>query len=108
MHQLPVFTAEVPHEAIHFVSMGERTPVPEQQEIFQLLHNTKIGLTLSAIDNVGYEFRQEITLYPGDFRTPTISPRTAHIFAGTNSPFAGMARWMIKNHPSSKLVKKTL
>lgn len=104
----PVFTAEVPLDAIHFVSMGERTPVPQQKEIFQLLHKTKIGLTLSAVDNVGYGFRQEIVLYPGEFRNPTISPRTAHIFAGTNSPFSEMARWMIENHPSSKLVNKTL
>lgn len=104
----PVFITAVPHEAIHFVSMGERTPVPQQREIFQLLHKTKIGLTLSAVDNVGYGFRQEIILYPGEFRNPTISPRTAHIFAGTNSPFSEMARWMIENHPSSKLVNKTL
>lgn len=104
----PVFTADVPHEAIHFVSMGERTPIPQQKEIFQLLHKTKIGLTLSAIDNVGYGFRQEIILYPGDFRNPTISPRTAHIFAGTNSPLAEMARWMIDKHPSSKLANKTV
>lgn len=104
----PVFTADVPHEAIHFVSMGERTPVPQQKEIFQLLHRTKIGLTLSAIDNVGYGFRQEIILYPGDFRNPTISPRTAHIFAGTSSPLAEMARWMLDKHPASKFVNKTL
>ncbi|MGF6646527.1 DUF2971 domain-containing protein [Paraburkholderia sp. GAS82] len=104
----PVFAAEVPQEAIHFVSMGERTPVPQQKEIFQLLHKTKIGLTLSAVDNAGYGFRQEIILYAGDFRNPTISPRTAHIFVGTNSPFAEMAQWMIENHPTSKFVNKTV
>ncbi|MFM0372375.1 DUF2971 domain-containing protein [Paraburkholderia aspalathi] len=103
----PVFTMEVPQEAIHFVSMGERTPVPQQKAIFQLLHKTKIGLTLSAVDNAGYGFRQETILYPGDFRNPTVSARTAHIFAGTNSPFADMARWMIEKHPASKLVNKT-
>lgn len=103
-----MFTAEVPQEAIHFVSMGERTPVPQQKEIFQLLHETKIGLTLSAVDNVGYGFRQEIILYPGDFRNPTISARTANIFVGTNSPFAEMARLMIENHPTSRLVNKTV
>jgi hypothetical protein len=104
----PVFAAEVPQEAIHVVSMGERTPVPQQKEIFQLLHKTKIGLTLSAVDNAGYGFRQEIILYAGDFRNPTISPRTAHIFVGTNSPFAEMAQWMIENHPTSKFVNKTV
>ncbi|MCP1120688.1 DUF2971 domain-containing protein [Robbsia andropogonis] len=104
----PVFTLEVPQEAINFVSMGERTPVSHQKEIFQLIHKTRIGLTLSAVDNVGYGFRQEIILYPGEFRNPTVSPRTAHIFAGTNSAFSEMARWMIENHPASNLVNKTV
>jgi hypothetical protein len=104
----PVFAADIPQEAIVTVALGERTPVSEQKEIYQLLKNTKIGLTLSAVDNMGYGFRQEIILYPGDFRNPTVSARTAHIFVGTDSPFAEMARWMIENHPSSPLVNKTV
>ncbi|MDB5782322.1 DUF2971 domain-containing protein [Caballeronia mineralivorans] len=104
----PVFTADVPQNAIVTVALGERTSVVQQREIYNLLHQTKIGLTLSAVDNVGYGFRQEVILYPGDFRNPTISPRTAHIFVGTDSPWAEVARWMIDSHPLSPIVNKTL
>ena len=104
----PVFTSDVPQEAIVTVALGERTPVAQQKEIYKLLRDTNIGLTLSAIDNVGYGFRQEVVMYPGTFRNPTVSPRTAHIFVGTDSPFAEMARWMIENHPSSPIVNKTV
>ncbi|MGF6859212.1 DUF2971 domain-containing protein [Paraburkholderia sp. CI3] len=104
----PVFTADVPQEAVVTVALGERTPVAEQKEIYQLLRKTKIGLTLSAVDNVGYGFRQEIILYPGEFRNPTVSPRTAHLFVDSNSFYAETARWMIDNHPASALVNKTV
>lgn len=104
----PVFTLDVPREAIVTVALGERTPVAEQKEIYKLLRDTNIGLTLSAIDNVGYGFRQEIVLYPGTFRNPTVSPRTAHIFADTDSFFGEAARWMIDNHPASPIVNKTV
>lgn len=104
----PVFTVDVPQEAIVTVALGERTPGAQQREVYQLLKNTQIGLTLSAVDNVGYGFRQEMILYPGDLRNPTVSPRTAHIFAGTNSPMAGVAQLMIERHPLSPLVNKTV
>lgn len=102
----PIFVMKIPKEAIVTVALGERTSVAEQREIYNLLHETEIGLTLSAIDNVGYGFRQERLLYAGKFRNPTISPRTAHIFAGTNSPFAAMAQQLIDSHPLSPLVNK--
>lgn len=104
----PVFTLGVPAEAIVTVALGERTPVCEQKEIHKLLRDTNIGLTLSAIDNVGYGFRQEMVLYPGTFRNPTVSPRTAHIFADADSFFGEAARWMIDNHPASPIVNKTI
>lgn len=102
----PIFVMKIPKEAIVTVALGERTPVAEQREIYNLLHETEIGLTLSAIDNVGYGFRQERILYAGKFRNPTISPRTAHIFAGTNSSFSAMAQQLIDSHPLSPLVNK--
>lgn len=104
----PVFTSDIPREAIETVALGERTPVAEQKEIYKLLRDTKIGLTLSAVSNVGYGFRQEIILYPGTFRNPTVSPRTAHIFADTDSFLGDAARWMIDNHPASPVVNKTI
>ncbi|NYH21748.1 DUF2971 domain-containing protein [Paraburkholderia bryophila] len=108
IRKFPVFTADIPQEAIVSVALGERTPVPQQQEIYQLLKDTKIGLTLSAVDNVGYGFRQEVILYPGDFRNPTVSARTAHIFLGTSGFHAEAARWMIDHHPMSPIVNKTV
>jgi len=104
----PVFTADIPQEAIVSVALGERTPVPQQQEIYQLVKDTKIGLTLSAVDNAGYGFRQEVILYPGDLRNPTLSPRTAHIFLGTSGVLAELARSMIDHHPMSPIVNKTV
>lgn len=103
----PVFTADIPQEAIISVALGERTPVPQQQLIYQLVKDTKIGLTLSAVDNVGYGFRQEVILYPGDLRNPTVSPRTAHIFLGASGVLSELARSMIDHHPMSPLVNKT-
>jgi hypothetical protein len=69
--------------------------------------DTKLGLTLSAVDNSGFEFRQEVILYPGDLRNPTLSPRTAHIFLGTSGVLAELACSMIDNHPMSRIVNKT-
>ncbi|WMY09102.1 DUF2971 domain-containing protein [Paraburkholderia phenoliruptrix] len=104
----PVFTADIPQEAIVSVALGERTPIPQQQEIYQLVKSTKIGLTLSAVDNAGYGFRQEVILYSGDLRNPSLSPRTAHIFLGTGGVLAELARTMIDNHPISPIVNKTV
>lgn len=104
----PVFTRDIPQEAIVTVALGERTPVAQQREIYQLLRNTSIGLTLSAVANNGYGFRQEVVMYPGKLRNPTVSPRTAHIFSDTESPLGEMARWMIANHPASGVVNKTV
>lgn len=102
----PIFVMKIPREAIVTVALGERTPVAQQKEIYNLLRETKIGLTLSAVDNVGYGFRQELVLYAGEFRSPRISPRTAHIFAGTDSPLAEVAQRMIDSHPLSQFVNK--
>jgi hypothetical protein len=94
--------------AIVTVALGERTPVAQQKAIYKLLRATNIGLTLSAVDNVGYGFRQEVVMYPGKSRNPTVSPRTAHIFSDMDSPFGEMACWMIENHPASPIVNKTV
>ncbi|MCI0147540.1 DUF2971 domain-containing protein [Paraburkholderia sediminicola] len=102
----PVFTADIPQEAIVSVALGERTPVSQQQEIYQLVINTKIGLTLSAVDNVGYGFRQEVVLSPGEFRNPTMSPLTAHIFLRAGGSLAELARTLIDRHPMSPIVNK--
>lgn len=104
----PIFTLEIPQEAIVTVALGERTTVAQQREIYQLLRDTSIGLTLSAVANVGYGFRQEVVMFPGKLRNPTVSPRTAHIFSDTDSPLGEMARWVIEKHPASAVVNKTV
>jgi hypothetical protein len=101
-----VFTMRVPRECIATVSLGERTPVMSQREIYDLVRNTEIGLSLSAVDNNGYLFRQEIVKFsgPGSEKIgPMVSPRTAHIFSHLKTDFGEMARWMIEKHPASKI-----
>ena len=102
-----VFTAELPRDAIVSIALGERTPIAQQKEIYTLIKPTSIGLTLSAVDNVGFGFRQERILFQGPHRNPTISPRTAHIFSETNTLFGELARTLIRVHPASPIVNKT-
>jgi len=81
--------------------------VISQREIYGLVRNTEIGLSLSAVDNCGYLFRQEIVKFPGpgsEKMGPMVSPRTAHIFSHLKTDFGEMARWMIEKHPASKIV----
>lgn len=103
----PVFTADLPQDAIVSIALGERTPVAQQKEIYTLVKPTVIGLTLSAVDNVGFGFRQERILFHGSLRNPMISPRTAHIFSDANSSFGELCRTLIRVHPASPIVNKT-
>ena len=103
----PVFTADLPPDAIVSIALGERTTVAQQKEIYTLVKPTAIGLTLSAVDNVGFGFRQERILFEGPLRNPMISPRTAHIFGDANSPFGELCRTLIRTHPASPVVNKT-
>ena len=106
-HGFPVFIQTIPKECIKTVAFGERTSVGHQRDIYGLIKDTDIGLSISALDNIGYTFRQEIIKYRGPLsRTigPTISPRTAHIFSHLDSPLGEMARFMIEKHPASVIV----
>lgn len=102
----PIFTAEIPAEAIVSIALGERTPVAQQREVYVLVKPTAIGLTLSAVDNVGFGFRQERILFEGSLRNPTVSARTAHIFSDRTTPFGELARTLIQTHPASPIVNK--
>jgi Protein of unknown function (DUF2971) len=102
-----VFTKKLPQECIKTITFGERTSVADQREIYSLVKNTEIGLSLSAVDISGYGFRQEIIKYHGQNSIkvgPVVSPRTAHIFSRLNSPLGERARFMIEKHPASKIV----
>jgi hypothetical protein len=103
-----VFTQNVPVEAIKSVILGERTPIPDQIEIFDLVKNTTIALSLAAIDHSGYAFRRERIKFnvPVSQVGPMMSPRTAHIFSDAVTQRGEFARWMVDNHPMSKIVNK--
>jgi hypothetical protein len=109
-NRFPVFVMDIPRECIRSITLGERTSIKNQREIWDLVKNTNISLSLAAIANWGYEFRNEIIKYdkPVSEMSPTISPRTAHIFSDLNGDFGEIARWLISNHKLSKVVNNTV
>ena len=106
----PVYVMEFPIECIKCVVLGERMPIATQREIWQLVKDTKISLSLAAISNRGYEFRKEQIKYnePVSKMPPVISPRTAHVFSEMGGPIGDTARFLLKNHPLSDVVNRTL
>jgi hypothetical protein len=103
-----VYTQHLPPECIKSVTLGERTPVTEQRAIYDVVKDTRITLTLAAIDHHGYAFRRELIkmAVPVSEMNPWITPRTAHIFSHLETPFGEIARHLIANHPMSKIVNK--
>ena len=108
--RLPIYVMDVPKDAIKGITLGERTPVEEQKEIWNLVKNTNITLSLAAISNWGYEFRNEIIKFnvPLSEMNPIISPRTAHIFLDDGGVLGEIARWSIEQHPHSETVNDTV
>jgi hypothetical protein len=105
----PVYVREVPIESIKSVILGERTEVPEQRDIFVRIMNTKIALTLAAIDHSGYAFRHERIKFAvpiSQAGSIMMSPRTSHIFKDLKSQRGEVARWLVENHPLSKVINK--
>ena len=104
----PVYTQNLPPECIKSVTLGERTPVMEQRAIYDAVKDTRITLTLAAIDHRGYAFRRELIkmAVPVSEMNPWITPRTAHIFSHLTTPFGEIARHLIASHPMSKTVNK--
>jgi hypothetical protein len=106
----PVFVQKIPRDAIKSIIVGERTKIADQQEIYRIIKETKIGMLLAAVDEVGYEFRYERIKFnePLSKMQPMMSPRTAHIFADAATQQGEFARWLVKHHPLSKIVNKTV
>ena len=107
----PIYVQKIPQECIKSIILGERTAIIDQREIYHLVKNTEIGLSLSAIDNNGYQFRRELIKLSGPqskLLVPVISPRTAHIFSDLKTPLGDFARFMINRHPLSCIVNNTL
>jgi hypothetical protein len=94
---------------IKSVTLGERTPVPEQRAIYDAVKETRITLALAAIDHRGYAFRRELIKLAApasEFGGPYLTPRTAHVFSHLTTPLGQVARHLIANHPMSKTVNK--
>jgi hypothetical protein len=107
----PIYVQKIPQECIKSIILGERTAIIDQKKIYHLVKNTEIGLSLSAIDNNGYQFRRELIKLPGPqskLLGPVVSPRTAHIFSDLKTPLGDFARSMINRHPLSYIVNNTL
>lgn len=106
----PVYVMDIPLECIKTVTLGERTPVPQQREIWELIKNTHISMFLAAVANWGYQFRDELIKYnvPISEKNPVLSPRTAHIFTHLDSEIGEMARWLVEKHKFSEIVNHTV
>ena len=102
----PVFTRDLPIEAIKTITLGERMSLPKQREVFARIMDTKVGLSQAAIDLSGYAFRREIIKYPVPISEmpPVLTPRTAHIFSELDNQFVEFARALLRVHPLSKIV----
>jgi hypothetical protein len=89
----PVYTQHLPPECIKSVILGERMPVVQQRAIYDAVKDTRITLTLAAIDHRGYAFRRELIkmAVPVSEMNPWITPRTARIFSHLNTPFGDRA-----------------
>lgn len=102
--EFPIYTQQLPLASIKSVTLGERTPVVEQREIYAAIKGTQISLWLAAIADRGYAFRRELIKMAGS--GPCLSPRTAHIFSHLETPLGDLARTLIAQHPMSKIVNR--
>ena len=108
MSGYPVLTMDIPLECIKSVYIGERMSISDQKELWNLVKETNISLSLAAVANWDYSFRYDLIKYPGPLiSSPTISPRTAHIFKDDPGQFGELARWLIENHKMSEIFNKT-
>lgn len=100
-----IMTMNVPIDCIRGVTMGERMTVENQRLIWGLVAATDISLSLAAVANWDYAFRNEVIKYPGKMvGSPIISARTAHIFTEDTGQFGEIARWLVDKHPASEFV----
>ncbi len=106
----PIYVMDLPKDCITSIALGERTAVDDQRFVFTSIMNTTIALKLAAAANWNYEFRLEPVKWdrPISELSPIISPRTAHIFTNLDGEFGDLARWMISEHPYSRLMNDTL
>jgi hypothetical protein len=100
----PIYVQKVPEICIREITLGERTSIENQREVWDTIKDTNISLSLAAIANWGYAFRKEHAKL-GPY--PSITPRTAHIFSHLPNGLGDVARHLIETHPMSKFVNTT-
>jgi len=107
-HKFPIYVMDVPQDCIKSIILGERTSIDHQKEIWNMIKETNISLSLSAIANWGYEFQPELIKInvPYPKANPIMSPRTAHIFKDYAGNLGEMARYLIENHKMSDITNQ--
>ena len=104
----PVYVMDVPLDCIESVILGERMPVFQQREVWELVKDVEnVSLHLEAVSNWGYEFRREHIKLVG-MKNPILSPRTGHIFADLKGTVGDLARYQLEKHPLSGMMNDTL
>lgn len=106
-HVYPVYVMDLPTDCIKSVTLGERMPIPQQQEVWEKMKDTDISLHLAAVSNWGYGFRKDSIKFAG-MKNPIVNPRTAHIFADQEGTYGDLAHWLLRDHPFSEMMNNTL
>jgi hypothetical protein len=108
--RFPIYVMDIPQDCIKSIIFGERTSLNHQKEIWNLIKETNIALSLSAVANWGYEFRHEPIKFDASYleMSPIISPRTAHIFKDESGQLGELARWTIDHHKLSAVLNITV
>ncbi len=106
----PIYVQKILDNCIKEITLGERTSVENQREIWDRIKESNISLSLAAISNWGYSFRKEKVKFDVPFSkmNPMVSPRTAHIFSHLPDGLGDVARYLIEKHPMSKFVNTTV
>ncbi len=109
-NRFPIYVMDIPQDCIKSIILGERTSIDHQKEIWNMIKETNISLSLSAIANWGYEFQPELIKInvPYPKANPMMSPRTAHIFKDYAGNLGEMARWLIENHKISDITNQSV
>ena len=105
-----IYIQKIPHDCIRKITFGEHTSIQNQRDIWELIKETRVSLSLAAISNWGFEFRNEDIKYnvPFSEMNPWITPRTAHIFSHLPNGLGESARLILRTHSMSKFANTTV
>jgi len=103
-----IFVQDIPLTAIKKVFLGERMPVKEQREVFEILKYTNISISLGTIATTHYSIEEKWLKFAAPIPEggPVISARTAELFKNDSGTNAKVAKFMIKNSPHKGITKR--